>query len=80
MSSKELQIYAKQLSAEHIGIIASFNEGDGVKRGEIRQIHHNGTHTYVYLIHPEYDTNHDYSFPEFELDHGTIIAMEIDNE
>ena len=78
MSNK--QIYSKQLSVEHIGTIASFDDGDGVKRGEIRQIHHNGTHTYVYLIDPEYDINHNYAFPDFELDHDTLITLEQDNE
>ena len=79
MSDK--QIYAKQLSAEHIGTIASFDDIDGsAQRGEIRQISHDSLTTFVFMLDPEYYRNSNYDFPEFELDHGTLITLEQDNE
>lgn len=75
------QIYAKHLNAEHVGTIASFEDDWGViHRGEIRQIHHNGTHTYLFLIDAEYDRNHNYAFPEFELEHETLIMLECEHD
>lgn len=71
------QITAKELSAVHIGTIASFDDVDGsAQRGEIRQISHDSLTSFVFLLDPEYYKNHNCDFPEFELDHDTIITLE----
>ena len=75
------QIYAKQLSAEHIGTIANFDDVDGdAQRGEIRQISHDSLATFVFLLDSKYDKAHNYGFPEFELHHDALVTMEQEHE
>ena len=75
------EITAKEISAVHIGTVASFEDVDGVmQRGEIRQISHDSLTTFVFLLDPEYDRNHNYAFPEFELDHDTKVTLEEEGE
>ena len=74
------KITAKELSAVHIGTVASFDIGDGEQRGEIRQISHDSLTTFVFLIDPEYDKNQNYAFPEFGLSHTTLITLEEVND
>lgn len=71
---------AGYLNARNIGSIVSFDYENETQRGEIRQIHHSGTHTYLFLIDAEYDSSHNYEFPEFELAHDDLILLECEHD
>lgn len=77
MSAKPKLKQAKLLNHPDIGEIILFTDKDAhAQRGELRQISHDGNSTYISIIDPDYDTNRNYDFPEFELEHETVIVFE----